>query len=305
MSLKDDFVKQAKLSNWHFDWFKATSLTNIINALNNFRKLGVSNYYVANTTQDLTTLTTAINNLKRDKALKADKYKTALDWLETKIPQLGQELARTSVRVGQTTSGYSPGKEVRLKDSDGHWHNFETQERGNSCGCASVRIILRAHTHIIGITEAKIQNMMGLVEDGKANKGIDTSTHNWDDIGSNVPSIVQVLHSYGIRDARAVSGNRSRVRSELENCSANEPGIIGWWWGPGYGLHDHNHSGHWTVCIGLNTGGTHLIILDPWNEIQYVPIGTFNEYRPGTGGYGWFNPLDVSDPAVIVTHPKA
>jgi hypothetical protein len=203
--------------------------------------------------------------------------------------------------IGLTDQSYLPGKEVRRKDDDNRWYNFEMQQKGNSCGCAAVRTVLKEFTHIALPTEERIRDLMSLHESGVANQGVAKSNHDWENVGSVVPSLVKVLVSLGVRDARAVTGPGNTVLSALRRSSKNYPAIIGWWWGP---VGDSSNGGHWTVCVGPNGSGNRLVILDPWNGVQYVEIASWTEYS-ADGAHGWFNPDDPSDPAVVVTHPKS
>jgi len=300
MRLKNDFIAQAKKVNPTYARFKKSSLHAITKILGRIPD-PPPGMPAMPTSQDLDALAREIVALRKNKTLKYEKYKAALQWLQGRVGGLTAKLTGATLAVGQTAAGYVPGKEVRRKDKNNHWHKFYLQQKGNSCGPTCVRTILLAHTSITLPSEATIRNMMGLVEEGVQHTGASVSGHNWETTGSNVPSIVQVLKSYGLRHARSVSG-LEKIRDALTGCSRNEPGIVGWWWGPSYGNHDAHHSGHWTSCVGPTQNGTELVILDPWTEIEYISRNSYWNYYPSGGGYGWFNPYDTAEPAVIVTH---
>jgi hypothetical protein len=199
--------------------------------------------------------------------------------------------AKTLPAIGQTTGGYAPGKEVRLPDKDGRWHNFYLQEKGNSCGPTSTRTILLAHTHIQPTpTEQNIRDHFGLIIHDMAHTGVEKSGHSWENVGTGIEPTVDVLKYYGIRDARSITSWPER-RAELAKCSKNNPGLIGWLWQP------PGNGGHLTTCVGLTKAGNELIILDPWTELGYVTAAHPWNYYPTGGGHG-----KMAD--VVVTHPK-
>jgi len=296
--LSDDFKKEAKKANWHFSWFKKSSLTPIIEILKRFPNVGRGFRYSPAVPGDLDLLADAIRDLK---AKKVTKYDKALTWLKARVAGLDALLKGVSLTLGETQQGYVPGKEVNRKDSDDRWHNFYLQQRGNSCGPTCVRTILKAYTHIRLPSEFHIRNMVGLVEHGISHTGVNMSAHDWENVGCSIPGLVQVLHSYGLKSARAVTGAQ-KIRQALRGCSKNEPGIVGWWWGPSFGVHDVPAAGHWTACVGPTENGQRFVILDPWNEIQYIDANQFWHYLVSDGSYGWFSPNDHNDPAVLVTH---
>jgi len=46
-----------------------------------------------------------------------------------------------------------------------------------------------------------------------------------------------------------------------------------------------------------------LVILDPWEEIQYVDVASWWEYRRNSGAaYGCFSPHDTGDLAILGTY---
>lgn len=283
MPLREDFIKKAKKDNWTFS-LKKSSLGPLIATL----IPGYNPVFVAN---EVVKLPTA----------KRTKYQKALAWLETQIPPLNGLIAGYSQGVGLTDQIYTPGKEVRMKDADGRWYTFEMQQKGNSCGCASVRTVLSAFTDIKLPSEQQIRDDMSLFESGVAHQGVTKSNHDWENVGSVIPSLVKVLISYGLKSARTVLGH-PQVGQALAKCSKNNPGIVGWWWGS-WG--DKTQGGHWTVCVGPTHDGARLVLLDPWNGVQYVDGASYWEYTVDNGATGWFDPRDANDLAVVVTFPQS
>ena len=283
MGLREDVISYAKKDNWTFS-LKKSSLGPLL------ATLGVKAPIVTAVAKEVAQLSDA----------KRKKYKKTLAYLNTRIPPLQGIVDAHNTGIGLTDQTYAPGKEVRLKDTDNRWYQFEMQEKGNSCGCSAVRTVLSQFTHVALPSEKQIRDAMSLYESGIANQGVTKSNHDWENVGSVVPSLVKLLVSIGVRDARAVTGPGDTVLRALRKCSKNYPGIIGWWWGL---TGDTSNGGHWTVCVGPNALGDQLVILDPWNGVQYVDTASFTDYWVD-GNHGWFEPDDPSDQAVIVTFPK-
>jgi hypothetical protein len=283
MTLRTDFIAQAKRDNWFFS-MKTTSLGPLI------QTLGVNVPNPVAIAKEFARLPDA----------KRRRYQRSLALLEARLPPLQKLVATHQGGIGLTDQSYMPGKPVRRKDSDGRWYDFEMQEKGNSCGPTCVRIVLKEFTHIALPSEREVRDGMSLYESGVAHQGITKSNHDWENIGSNVPSLVRYLANEGLRDARSVHGPSSVVLAALKKCSKNYPGIIGWWWGL---RGDSSNGGHWTVCVGPSKAGDKLVILDPWNGVQYLDVATYTDYNVN-GAHGWFDPDDASDQAVVVTFPK-
>lgn len=283
MGLREDIIAQAKKDNWTFS-LKKTSLGPLIATLG---LPGINANAVAKEVAKLP-----------DK--KRTRYKNTLALLNTRLPFLSSIVTAHPTGIGLTDQTYAPGKEVRRKDEDDRWYVFEMQEKGNSCGCSAVRTVLKEFTHIALPSEEQIRDMMSLYESGIAHQGVTKSNHDWENVGSVVPSLVSAMNSLGLRDARIVTGPGDTVLRALQKSSKNYPAIVGWWWGL---RGDTSNGGHWTVCTGPNKRGDKLVILDPWHGVQYVQASSFSDYSVA-GTHGWFDPDDPSDPAVIVTYPR-
>ncbi len=282
MGLKEDFIAQARRDNWHFNFIKKTSLGPLITVLGS---PPVTPQFVAAEVVKLP-------------AAKIKKYKRAFALLNKRLPTLQHFVdAHQQDGIGLTTQTYAPGREVRRTDVDGRWYRFELQQEGNSCGPTCVRTILSQFTHVPQKTEGQIRDDVGLMESGDAYKGITQSNHDWANVGSVMGSLASVLVSYGIRTARTIGGEADSVISDLLKTSKNYPGIIGWYWGA-WG--DTSQGGHWTVVAGTAGSGTRLVILDPWNGVQYVDPNQFWEYHVN-GASGWYN---FYEQFALVTHPK-
>jgi len=282
MTLKEEFIAQAKRDNWHFNFIRSTSLGPLITVLGSPPIM----------------LPCVAAEIVKLPAGKVQKYKRAFALLHKRFPTLQTYVdAHKKHAIGLTDQHYAPGKQVRRKDLDGRWYRFELQRRGNSCGPTCVRTILSQYTHVKQRTEKQIRDDVGLLERGVAHQGITKSNHDWHNVGSIIESLVSVLYSYGVRDVRQLGGEADFVRRELLKCSKNNPGIIGWYWGL-WG--DTTQGGHWTVCVGPTRANNRLVILDPWNGLQYVRTDSFWEYHVNADR-GWFN---FYDGFALVTHPK-
>jgi len=168
---------------------------------------------------------------------------------------------------------YVPGKWDHHKDQDGGWHEFIRQQKGNSCVPSTIVMVKRAfHGLSAGqLSEEQIRGVMGLEESGNLNQGLSSlshtaqSTHDWANQGTGPDHAVNVLRAnpYPVPGARKLSVRGQGLRTDLRKCSSKKPGLIGWLWVAG--------GGHFTVCCGPTKDDSKLIILDPWNGIQYVP----------------------------------
>lgn len=242
--------------------------------------------------------------VKKIPAAKWTKYARTKAYLDREFPMLKQH----AVAVGQTTPGYQEGKWERTKDSDGGWHEFILQQKGNSCGPACV-VMMKSAVHVAAkqkLREPEIRGVVALFEANKQHTGVSSlspeavGAHNWRNVGSNPEPLIQTLRAepFALRTAKGFYGPAATVRAKLEECSTKRPAIVGWWWDSG--------GGHWTVCIGPTKDGTKLRILDPWNGIQYLDNNDtdFCKYSVREGGNvtatGWFNPNDPNDIAVIL-----
>jgi len=284
MRLKDEFIAQAKRDNWHFNFIKRTSLGPLITVLD-------SPPFIPQC---------IAAEIVKIPAGKIEKYKCAFAFLHKRFPTLQKFIdAHKQSGIGLTDQNYAPGKEVRRKDIDGRWYRFELQRKGNSCGPTCIRIILSQYTNLQQRSERQIRDDVGLLERGVAHQGITKSNHDWVNVGSLVQNLVNVMISYGIRNASSVHGDTNYVREQLKKASKNNPAIVGWWWGA-WG--DNSHGGHWTVCVGPTRMGNRLVILDPWEGVQYIDTDQYWFYNVN-GSQGWFDPRE-NDAAVIVTHPK-
>jgi hypothetical protein len=288
------FESKVKDANFHFEWFKKSSLHELIELLKD-------------KTPSPTRGQELRNALDRIPQKKRERYRNAIGYLKTTHPAFSGDLMSRFVAVGQTSNSYQPGKFYRHKDMIGRWHDFVMQEKGNSCGCAVVRIVKAAHypQEKSKLGEKEIQGLIAQIETGRTHQGLTSkqteTLHDWDNVGSNPHPLVEALRSppAPVKNARAVYMSAARMRAELARSSPKQPAIVGWWWKGGAG-------GHWTVCAGLATPDK-LVILDPWNGVQYVDNTNsgFNAYQvigeSGIEAEGEFDPNDPADIAVILT----
>ena len=225
------------------------------------------------------------------------KYARTKRYLLRTFPGLSSAYAQASVVLGESVPGYSPGKKQRQKDVDGRWHEFVLQRKGNSCGPACVLMVKTAF-HAMAksqLGEPEVRGTIALFEQGKIYRGISSLSqeaidmHNWKNVGSDRGPLIQTLHAqpFPVPSARPVTNlSPADMLAELRKCSRKTPAIVGWLWQGG--------GGHWTVCAGPTDDNSKLIILDPWDGVQYVDndIGNFQSYQNGAGS------LDLSDPTL-------
>jgi len=225
------------------------------------------------------------------------KYAKTKSYLLRTFPGLSTAYAQAGVALGESVPGYFPGKKQRQKDVDGKWHEFVLQRRGNSCGPACVLMVKTAfHPPAKAqLGEPEVRGTVALFEQGKIYQGISSlstaaiSMHNWNNVGSNRAPLIQTLHAqpFPVPSARAVSNlSPADMLAELRRCTRKTPGIVGWNWQSG--------GGHWTVCAGATDDNSRLIILDPWDGVQYVQndLANYRSYQNGAGT------LDLSDPTL-------
>ncbi|NEV60941.1 cysteine peptidase family C39 domain-containing protein [Thiorhodococcus minor] len=243
----------------------------------------------------------AINALP---AAKKTRYATSLNWLSNYLP----------VPLKVSLTGAPPQATpamLRKKDSSGKSYEIYNQEKQNSCGPACLYMVLKELTHLRRMTEAELQDLAGLHQQGLANTGATSSSHNWESQGSVLTSLVPVLTTNGVK-AKAHKGSADAVDNALKQCTNNYRGIVGWYW-TSSATTNEKRGGHWTVCAGLTPDKSKLIILDPWysDVVQYVDINAkdangYLRYTPvdnsgSTKSYGW---CDWSFDAVLTTNPS-
>lgn len=232
------------------------------------------------------------------------KYKFTRKYLEKNFPGLQTALVKSKIPLRESPPGYQAGKLVRRKDEDGRWFELCLQRRGCSCGPACVLIAkLLWHPNAKGkVREPEIRGLVAQSEARTLHTGVSSlsqatmNLHDWENVGAYRPPLLEVLKGQPFRvpSARPVSLSKNEMYDELNKCSSKYPAIVYWLWTGGSGA-------HWTVCIGPTRNRLNLIILDPWDEIQYVrnDRDRFTSYMNGAGT------MDHSDALVgpILTHP--
>ncbi len=278
----DDFKKELKKDNSHFERFKKSSLHDLVKLLE--RKLPSPTAFQIG------------QEMKKISSVKWLKYANTKKYLLKEFPSLRDQLAVAHVSVGETVPGYTPGKFERAKDADGNWHDYVLQQKGNSCGPASVLIVKTAWhpTSKNKLSEPEVRGTMALFEHGKQNTGVSSigpeaiGMHAWKTVGSVRGSVLNGLKAqpYAVPSARAVTNlPDAAMLEELRNCTPKKPGIIGVNW--------HAGGGHWVVCIGPTRTNDRLIILDPADGVQYLQndVANYKDYN-GNGV------VDLSDPTM-------
>jgi hypothetical protein len=206
-------------------------------------------------------------------------------------PILQPYLNAIPVVVAPTSNAYVPGKWDRAKDQDNHWYDFIRQQKGNSCVCATIVMTKRAIHNLPAdrLSEEEIRGVMALEETGNLNKGISALSsaaqthHDWDNVGTGEQQAVNVLKAkpYAVPTARILAGTAGQgLLDGIRQFTRKKPGLIGWLWTGG--------GGHFTMCVGPTADGARLVIIDPWNGINYVDntLTGFNRYQNGTGTLG-------------------
>ncbi len=129
-----------------------------------------------------------------------------------------------------------------------------------------------------------MRGLIALAEQGRLHQGVSglsdeaRASHSWKDVGSNNPGLIEVLKSspHPVPKARDGGGkSHHALLDELRKCTPRNPCIIGWVWSGG--------GGHWTICAGPTKDNTRLVLLDPWDGLEYLPneVTSFYLERPG------------------------
>lgn len=297
------FMTKVKVGNSHYERIRRSSLHDLV-ALVQQKPFAKPDVVLA--------------ELDKVPAAKKDvTYKEAIKYLKANYPGLNQLIMQKQMNVGIATGpssvGYAPGKWERRKDAENHWHEFLLQAKGNSCGPTCVRII---KTYLypaakMQLSEEQIRGVVAQFEAGTTNQGVSSiatqtvGLHDFENNGIIIRPLVQALKAqpFAVPRAKEVYGSAASVLAQLNEASPKAPAIVGWWWGT-YGT--NNLGGHWTICVGPTKDGR-LIILDPWNGVQYLENTAtgFNRYQVVENGSitaeGWFNPNNPNDVAVITT----
>ena len=277
----EEFEKMLKKDNSHYEYILKSSLHNLVELL---RSTGPK------------TVPMIAAEMKKVPAEKWKKYANVRKYLLTCFPALAMVFSATTGGTGESVAGYSPGKYERRKDVDGHWHELILQQKGNSCGPACVLIVKMAwHPGAKDkLREPEVRGIMALHESGKTHTGVSALSmetvglHNWKNVGSNRDPLLKALQStpFPVPSARGVTLAAAAMLEALRACTPKMPAIVGWNWAAG--------GGHWTVCGGPTKDNSQLIILDPWEGVQYVQntLSGFQTYQGGAGT------MDLSDPTL-------
>jgi hypothetical protein len=281
MFILGNFEAELKKDNSHFERFIKSSLHNLVVMLRR--------------PMPKPTAFTIAKEMNKISGAKWKKYANTHRYLLRVFPELSRQLSGNDSGLGESVPGYQPGKWNRTKDKDGHWHEYILQQRGNSCGPACVTMIKTIFHPIakMQLREPQVRGNIALFEQNKQHTGVSSvsteaiSMHNWKDVGSNRGPLISELRTqpFPVPSARPVSNLApAKMLVELRKCSSKNPAIVGWLWNGG--------GGHWTVCVGPTKDKSELIILDPWDGVQYVSNNDpgFMSYQNGDGT------MDLSDP---------
>ncbi|MBN1205586.1 MAG: C39 family peptidase [Myxococcaceae bacterium] len=158
---------------------------------------------------------------------------------------------------------------LTVNDSLGNAYQLYSQEKNNSCACASAMMIIQL---VKGkqLDETTVRRWFGEAE-GHIN--IDEyGTRDFDTTGATQSPIISVLAKSGI-SAHMVRG-WSNVQKYVGQASPSKPGILHVAWTPA--------GGHWVVLVGKNAGGD-FICLDPWYGVVETPLPNYTP-TPGVVG---------------------
>ena len=278
----DKFEIELRKDNSHYERFRRSSLHDLVELLK--RKMPPA-----------TPAEVQREMAKVPPAKWTTRYKNVHRYL-TQAFHLQAHAAATAAPVN--IPGYTPGKWQQQKDRDGRWHNFVLQERGNSCGPACVAMVKRGVHRLAAnqVSEQHIRGLVALADAGRLHEGVSAlssvarNAHDWVNVGSMNDGLIKVLHAqpHRVATARDAGGmTPAALLEELRTCTPNKPAIVGWLWGAG--------GGHWTCCVGPTADGADLVILDPWDGVQYVDNSDpgFMSYQGGDGT------LDLADPVLV------
>ena len=277
----DQLKKAIKKDNWHFQWFKKSSLSDLLALLERKMPRPTANEVAK-----------VMGQVPPDKQT---KYTHTFAYLKKAFPGLPNALVTSRVPLGESPVGYRPGKLTRFKDMDNRWHEIFLQGKDNSCGPACVLMVkMLVHPNAKGkLREPEIRGLIAQAEAGTLHSGVSSlsqatkNLHQWQNVGSQRPPLIKILNGqpFPVRSARGVTLSRNAMYDELQKCSPKRPAIVGFAWQAG--------GGHWTVCIGPTRDRLRLVILDPWDGLQYVKNDRdrFTSYQNGQGTMEHTDPL--------------
>lgn len=269
----DDFMKEIKKDNSHYERFMKSSLHDLVELLKR--------------PMPRATPPQIATEMKKIPADKWRKYVHAREYLLKEIPGL-RDLVRTSATVTAPIAGYAPGKYERAQDIDGNWHEIILQQKGNSCGPACVLMVKLAwHPGDKDkLREPEIRGIVAMYEAHKEHTGVSSLSpeavglHLWANVGAFREPLISALKvpPCAVPSARPYApASDDEMLKELRLCTPKAPAIVCWQWSAG--------GAHWTVCVGPSKDKSKLIILDPWTGCQSVestPTG-FKTYNSGAG----------------------
>lgn len=169
--------------------------------------------------------------------------------------------------------------------------NIYTQEKDNSCGPASVVMILRLMQNRT-YDASYVRDAFGK-EEGGANiskEGVRDFMH----IPSKNDIIGSVLNKYSSGSWRSLF-NATYLKRYMDKCTASKPGVLHISW-----THQHdgtnwqdisaNNYGHWVVL--KETNGLNYTILDPGGVVGSVAVTQHGNYRINYGGNWMYGNID-------------
>lgn len=178
------------------------------------------------------------------------------------------------------------GVKNQQKDVNGDWHEIPVQTEANSCGPASIRMVIKLVQNT-DVDENYLRQLVEFVEEGGAYGGSlgtvgvvsQNGVHDWSPNGGGTWLVTKALQA--VRPPISViEGTDSKT---LLQTSKKKPaiGVVAW---NGGGL-------HYVVAAGKSRDGTKLIILDPFYGVQWAPVAA--------NSLGNYSPTDPNSGAVL------
>ena len=152
------------------------------------------------------------------------------------------------------------------RDEDGHHYQLVVQNKENSCGPASIRIVIKLVKNE-DCGEDYLRELVEQAEEGGGYGGslggggvvVSGGAHDWDPTGGGtwlVPAALQ---------AAKIKCTQGPQLSPLRLTTSKKPAIAVVSWAGGAGL-------HYVVVAGRTKAAGKLVVLDPFYGLQYAPF---------------------------------
>jgi hypothetical protein len=170
------------------------------------------------------------------------------------------------------------GRKFNQRDADGSWHQINVQQKENSCGPCSIRMVIKlVNNEDVG--EDYLRELVEMAEEGAnyggnmGDGGVVTTggAHDWSPNGGGTWLVPAALK--GVRPP--INAVHTADQTDLLRTTKKRPaiGVVSW----------TNGGLHYVVVAGLVDGGKKLLILDPFNGVQHMDVtsgGGLSRYKP-------------------------